>query len=90
MSRNNTVYIGRKDIMTYVAACLESLSRTSQGTIAVKARGRSISVAVDVVEVLRRKFAKVTVDRIEIGTEVLGPEERNVSTIAIILSKVKT
>ena len=73
--------------MTYVAACLECLGR-AEGAISVKARGRSISTAVDVVEVLRRKFAEVSIDSIEIGTEVMEPDSRNVSTITITLSKI--
>jgi archaea-specific DNA-binding protein len=57
----------------------------------VKARGRVISQAVDVVEVCRRRFFAGTLDIIEvkIGTEVLGDEgqKRNVSTIEIKLAR---
>jgi DNA-binding protein len=61
------------------------------GSVAVKARGRAISTAVDVVEVTRSRFLKdLTVVDIEIGTEELASTDgrmRNVSTIAIVLKK---
>lgn len=59
--------------------------------VVVKARGRAISKAVDVVEIVRRRFFKDTVDikKSEIGTEILGEEGRkqNVSTMEITLVK---
>jgi DNA-binding protein len=58
----------------------------------VKARGRAISTAVDVVEVTRKRFiTDINIDDIEIGTERLEGEngERNVSSIAIALSRDK-
>jgi DNA-binding protein len=60
--------------------------------VLVKARGRSISTAVDVVEVLRNRFIPdIKVDDISIGTdEISSPDRRgpsNVSTIEIKLSR---
>ena len=59
--------------------------------MAVKARGRAISTAVDVVEVTRSRFLKdITVEDIEIGTEELESTDgriRNVSSITIVLKK---
>ena len=59
--------------------------------MAVKARGRAISTAVDVVEVTRSRFLKdITVEDIEIGTEELEGQDggkRNVSSIRIVLKK---
>src|SRR5438132_1581056 len=56
-----------------------------------KARGQSISHAVDVVEVVRRRFfqGKLTIKEVRIASEVLGEEgdTRNVSTIEIVLEK---
>ena len=54
------------------------------------ARGRAISSVVDVVEVAKRSFVTdINVDDITIGTERLGDGDdmRNVSTIAIKISK---
>ena len=90
MSVENVVYIGSKPIMNYCMAIITSLHERG-GTIAVKARGRAISTAVDVVEMTRSMFLKdLTVEGIEIGSEELASPDgrmRNVSTITIILKK---
>jgi DNA-binding protein len=87
---SNTVYIGQKPLMTYVTAMVMQLNSGSK-EVTVKARGRMISQAVDVVEVCRRRFfaGNLNIMEIKIGTEVLGEEgqSRNVSTIEIKLSK---
>ena len=86
----NTIFIGQKPIMTYVTAIVMHLNSGSK-ELTVKARGRVISQAVDVVEVCRRRFFAGTLDitEIKIGTEVLGDEgqKKNVSTIEIKLTK---
>jgi archaea-specific DNA-binding protein len=90
MSVENVVYIGSKPIMNYCLAVITSLQEKG-GSVAVKARGRAISTAVDVVEVTRSRFLKdLTVMDIEIGTEELESTDgrmRNVSTITIVLKK---
>ncbi len=90
MSVENVVYIGSKPIMNYCLAVITSLHEKG-GSVAVKARGRAISTAVDVVEVTRSRFLKdLTVMDIEIGTEELESTDgrmRNVSTITIVLKK---
>jgi DNA-binding protein len=90
MSVENVVYIGSKPIMNYCLAVITSLQEKG-GSVAVKARGRAISTAVDVVEVTRSRFLKdLTVIDIEIGTEELESTDgrmRNVSTITIVLKK---
>ena len=77
--------------MNYCIAIVSSLQEKGGGSVAVKARGRAISTAVDVVEVTRSRFLKdLTVEGIEIGTEELESTEgrmRNVSTITIFLKK---
>jgi len=91
MSENNAVLIGRKPVMNYVLACI-TLFHGGAKEINVKARGRSISRAVDVVEVVRRRFLPdVKVKKIGIGTEQLAPREEggsptNVSSIEITLA----
>jgi DNA-binding protein len=86
---SDTIFIGKKPIMAYVTAIVMHLTGSSEVTI--KARGRSISEAVDVVEVCRRRFfeGKLHVKKITIGTEQLGEEGqvRNVSTIEITVTK---
>lgn len=91
MSRSNTVFIGKKPSMSYVVACMTLF--TSSNEVVVKARGRAISKAVDVVEIIRNRFMPdVKVSDIKIGTEEVrseGAEEppTNVSTIEIKLTR---
>jgi DNA-binding protein len=92
MSESNAVLIGNKPVMNYVLACI-TLFHGGAKEINVKARGRSISRAVDVVEVVRRKFLQdVKVQKIGIGTQQMAPREEggspsNVSTIEIWLER---
>ena len=91
MSRSNTVFIGRKPVLNYVLACM-TLFKSGQEEILIKARGRSISTAVDVVEVTRKRFMPdLKVADISIGTEQLTSQDRqgptNVSTIEIKLHR---
>jgi DNA-binding protein len=87
---SNTIFIGQKPLMSYVTAIVMQFNSGSK-ELAVKARGRMISQAVDVVEVCRRRFfaGKLDITEIKIGTEVLGEEgqPRNVSTMEIKLAK---
>ena len=83
---SDTVLIGVKPVMTYVTAVMMHFSSGSKKLI-LKARGRAISTAVDVIEVSRRRFykEKLKITSITIGTEVIGEsgDTRNVSTIEI-------
>jgi DNA-binding protein len=87
----STVFIGQKPIMAYVTAIVMQFTSGSS-EVSVKARGRAISAAVDVVEVCRRRFfeGKLHVKKITIGTEQLGEEGqvRNVSTMEITVTNV--
>jgi DNA-binding protein len=86
----NTVLIGQKPMMAYATAIVMQINSGSK-ELSVKARGRVISKAVDVVEVCRRRFfdGNLEIKGVNIGTEVLGEEgqTRNVSTIEIKLAK---
>jgi DNA-binding protein len=86
----NTVLIGQKELMAYATAIVMQINSGSK-ELSVKARGRVISKAVDVVEVCRRRFfdGKLEITGVNIGTEVLGEEgqTRNVSTIEIKVRK---
>ena len=87
---DNTVYIGRKPTMNYVLAVATQFNSGSKDVI-IKARGKSISKAVDVAEIVRNRFVQdVDLDDIKISTEVLENEEgrtSNVSSIEIFLKK---
>ncbi len=86
----DTVFIGKKPLMAYATAVMMHFN-SGQNRLTVKARGQSISHAVDVVEVVRRRFfqGKLTIREVRIASEVLGEEgdTRNVSTIEIVLEK---
>ena len=77
--------------MNYVLACLTQINNGTNA-VTVKARGRSISRAVDVAQVLTKRFATdITVKSISINTEqvkstVTGGMS-NVSSIEIHLQK---
>jgi DNA-binding protein Alba len=92
MSESNAVLIGVKPVMNYVLACI-TLFHGGAKEVSVKARGRSIGRAVDVVEVVRRRFLPdVKVKKIGIGTQQMAPREEggspsNVSTIEIWLER---
>ena len=92
MSREpNTVYIGRRPTMNYVLAVITSYNSSDIKDVTLKARGRSMKTAVDVAEIVKRRFMKdLKADKITIGTEELPQQEggtRNVSTMEIILTR---
>lgn len=89
-AEDNVIFVGRKPSMAYVLGVIMQFS-DGQKEVHVKARGRAISRAVDVAEIVRRRFASdVQIKEIAIGTEERELEDKsklNVSTIAITLSK---
>lgn len=90
MGDDNYVYIGDKPIMKYVLAAVTQLNGDNSKVV-IKARGRSISKAVDVALVLKERFIKESqLKDIVIRTEVLKSEAgqpTNVSSIEIIVFK---
>jgi len=86
----NVIYIGRKPPMSYVLAVVTQFNGNGSKDVVLKARGRSISTAVDTAEIVRNRFitnAKVT--DITIGTESVTNDEgreSNVSSIEISLT----
>ncbi len=87
---DNTVYIGSKTAMSYVHAVVTQFSE-GQETVHIKARGKAISRAVDVVEFVRNRFVEeAEVQDINIGTDSIETDEDdelNVSSIQIDLAK---
>ena len=87
----NTIYVGKKRVMNYVLACMTILQNGSD-TVTIKARGRSISAAVDVAQILTRRFTQgISVKSISIATEQVPNRESNemsnVSSIEIEMGK---
>jgi DNA-binding protein len=84
----NAVYIGRRPTMNYVMATMMILNKGED--CVVKARGRAISHAVDVCEILRNRFLKGTeYKEIRLDTEELTGDDgktNNVSSMEIVLT----
>lgn len=92
-NEDNSIFVGEKPFMNYVTGVVIQFTTKGATEVIVKARGKFISRAVDVVEVVRNRFLK---DQIALGDISLGSEEfKNkegkdvrVSTIDIVLKKV--
>jgi DNA-binding protein len=86
---DNVVFIGRKGIMSYVLAVVTQFNN-GESDVVIKARGRAISRAVDVAEIVRQRFVQgVNPKDIKIDTEEIEGDEGpvKVSAIEITLSK---
>lgn len=87
---DNTIYIGKKGVMGYVLAVVTQFN-SNVPEVTVKARGKLISRAVDVAEIVKNRFMPdVKVKNILIKTEELTSEDgrqSKVSAIEITLAK---
>ncbi|KAA0005159.1 MAG: DNA-binding protein Alba [Thermoplasmata archaeon] len=84
--QENVIYVGTKPAVKYAAAVAAEFENGAS-EVFLKARGRAISRAVDAAEITVNRFLEgVEVKDIKISTEEL--ENRNVSSIEILLSKV--
>jgi len=90
--KSRIVFVGNKMPMDYVLAIITGLSAGNAKEITLKARGKSITTAIDAAEITRHRFLKnLKVSKITIGTEEMPPREgenraRMVSTIEILLT----
>jgi DNA-binding protein len=86
----NIVYIGKKPAMNYVLAVVTQFNNGAKN-VRIKARGNTISRAVDVAEISRNRFLQeAKVEAISINSEELQNEDgtkSKVSTIEITLAK---
>jgi len=84
------ILVGNKNVMSYVLACVTLFNKGAE-EVAIKARGRLISRAVDVAEITRHRFVSdLTVKSIVIDTTTVQTDkgsDLNVSTIEITLTK---
>ena len=87
---DNVIFVGRKPSMAYVLGVITQFNEGKK-EVHIKARGKAISRAVDVAEIVRRKFVNdVQVKSISIGTEERELEDKskiNVSAIDIVVGK---
>ena len=92
MAEQGVVYIGNKPFMNYVTAVVMQFTSQNAHEITIKARGRYIARAVDVAEVVRKKFlvGQVDIKSIKIDSEEYNVGEgkkKRVSVIEIVLVK---
>lgn len=86
---DNTVYVGKKGTMGYVLAVVTQFNNGAPD-VTVKARGKLISRAVDVVEIVRHRFMpEAKVDNIAISTEELTSEDGSKSKVSSIEIKIQ-
>ncbi|MDP8002982.1 MAG: DNA/RNA-binding protein AlbA [Caldisphaera sp.] len=96
MSENaqpNTVFIGKRPLMNYVLVAIRLFNHENAEEIKIKARGRNICKAVDMVEYLRNTYSKdIGLKSLNIFDEELLDEKgnkRNVTSIEIVITKGK-
>ncbi|MEM4755925.1 MAG: DNA-binding protein Alba [Candidatus Woesearchaeota archaeon] len=92
MLSDNSIFIGEKPFMNYVTGIVMQFNTKNAQEVIVKARGKFISRAVDIVEVARKRFLEnsVVVKNISIDSEEFKNKEGKqvrVSTIEIVLAK---
>lgn len=87
---DSVVFIGKKPFMNYVTGVVMQFN-SGMKEVTIKARGKYISRAVDVAEVVRNRFVQdVKLKDIKINSEEFEGEEGRkirISTIEIALSK---
>lgn len=86
----NVIFVGTKPIMTYVTATLTQLA--AQPVVTIKARGKRITQAVDVSQMIVKRMDSVgyTINDVRISSDSLTSQDgrqRNVSTIEIDVTK---
>jgi len=86
----NIIFIGKKPIMTYVNATLTLLS--NEPIVTIKARGKSITTAVDVSQMIVKRLNAVgyKVSGVRIFSEKMTSQDgkdRNVSTMELDISR---
>ena len=89
MENDDVVYVGNKPVMNYVLAVVTQFNGGTNN-VTIKARGRAISRAVDVAEVVRNRFLDyVEFMDIPISTEKVTSDrgESNVSAMEITIGK---
>lgn len=87
---DNSVFVADKPFMNYVTGVVVQFSAKKATEVIVKARGKYISRAVDIVEVATKRFLKdkIKVKDISINSEEFENKEGKqvrVSTIEIVL-----
>lgn len=81
---DNIVYVGKKGVMGYVLAVVTQFNNGA-ADVTIKARGKLISRAVDVAEIVKNRFMPGVKDKsILIKTEELTSEDGSMSKVSAI------
>jgi DNA-binding protein len=91
MLKDNTVFVGNKPVMNYVLAVVTQFNNGAS-EVAIKARGKAISRAVDTAEIALNRFLEnVSKKEILTSTEIIDTDsgKTNVSSIEIVLINQK-
>jgi len=89
--KENTVFVGNKPVMNYVLAVVTQFNNGAD-QVAIKARGKAISRAVDTAEIAVNRFLEGIVKKeILTSTEIIDTDsgKTNVSSIEIVLASAK-
>jgi len=90
MADDNVVFVGKKGTMAYVLAVVTQMNQGATEVI-IKARGKAISRAVDVAEIVKNKFVTgAKISDIATSTEEIASEDGKplkVSAIEIKIAK---
>lgn len=79
---DGVIYIGKKGVMNYVWAVVSQFNNGAK-QVRVKARGKSISTAVDVSQIVKNRFVQgVTFTQINLSTEELQSEDGSMSRVS--------
>ena len=90
VEERDIIFVGTKPIMVYVSATLTQLS--TRTTVTIKARGKRITQAVDVSQMILKRMDSVgyVISDVRISSASLTSQDgkqRNVSTMEIDISK---
>lgn len=91
MTEDNIILIGKKPLMNYVTSIVMQFNIKKRDIVIVKARGKLITKAIEIVETVQRLFLKenpVEVSGTKIGSQLFD-EERRTPFIEITLSRIK-
>ena len=94
--KTGIIFIGHEDPFLYFPDMMSYLSRDEIENIHLKARGKSISNAVNVAEQFKNRFSKeikTKIDKVDIGTEEVPRKDKKgkikMSFIDITMSKIE-
>jgi len=88
MSSVKEVLIGRKEIFFYVLVAEDRLLRYNE--VILRARGKLIVKAIDVLEILKRKYSvSYTIETDSENIKISDDKEKRISNITITIKLVK-